>query len=238
MPKLSLSTLAFLFALVCSPHAFSQSFALKGTALRISDGDTITMRLDHNGSNVEVRLAEIDAPEIAHGEDRPTQPYGDIARDNLRKLVSIGEEVDAQCYEKDERGRSVCRVNTSRGTDLSLAMVSAGHAQAYRRYVRDSTILIAEGKAKASSLGLWSGAYPIAPETWRRICWDASLRPDNAWCEDGKKPWLTPVVDPSHSSAPDDSRTAKLKNTAQTAYNAIASWLGDRYSSFLGRFRT
>jgi endonuclease YncB( thermonuclease family) len=211
----------------------AQSFSFKGTVIRVLDGDTLTVRMDKIGNTVEVSLAEIDAPEMSQGADRPMQPYGDLALANLRKYVGINEEVTAECSNKNVHGRSVCRLVTSKGIDLSLAMVSTGYAQVYRRYARDGALLIAEQKAKAEAIGIWAGMYPLAPETWRRVCWDAALRPDNAWCEDGRKPTPVAVMPKSENSEPPASSWASI----WAAYSELSHWFDTRTNSFLNRIR-
>ncbi len=164
---------AFAIAMAMCALAHAQfTFELRGQVAHVDDGDTIIL---HPGSQ-RVRLAEIDAPEIDHSTHRPGQPHGLAARAALVALMPIGSAVTAQCYERDDRGRAVCRVFYD-GIDLSLEMVRLGHAHAYREYVRDPRILGAQEHAKAAQAGLWALSNAVYPQTWRRSCWDKSDTP-------------------------------------------------------------
>lgn len=194
------------------------AFDLKGIVVSISDGDTINVRSDVNGATVNVRFSDIDAPEIGHGNERPGQPYGLAARDFLRSKVALHEEVTAKCYELDAHGRSVCRIYTSRGIDLNLAMVSAGYAQAYRRYLRDDSLIAVESMARKERLGIWADGAAVAPETWRRICWNISERQANAWCIEETSAKAAGLTKPAENVKPSFSQS--LLAAVGTAYSA------------------
>ena len=63
-----------------------QAHAITATVLSISDGDTIRVRRS-NGRPLSVRLACIDAPEIAQS------PWGQQARAYLQQRLPLGREV-------------------------------------------------------------------------------------------------------------------------------------------------
>jgi micrococcal nuclease len=155
------------------------SHGFSGTVIRVSDGDSLVIR-DMNGANYIVRLTDIDAPETAHGQGRPGQPFSAKATAHLKDLA-LGVAADVACYGTDVRQhrdgptrvRHICRVYVG-GRDLSLLMVEAGLAMANRqnrRYVRDQAVYSHEDLAKRQKAGLWSLQDPIPPWVWRRMCW-------------------------------------------------------------------
>jgi endonuclease YncB( thermonuclease family) len=99
--------------------------ALKGEVLSIGDGDTIRVR--QGGRAITVRLACIDAPEMAQ------HPYGQQARSYLQQRLPIGREVTLDVKTTDHYGRSVAEVFSD--ININLAMVEDGLAFAYRQYL-------------------------------------------------------------------------------------------------------
>ena len=102
------------------------------TVVRVSDGDTIRC-----ASGLRVRLAAIDAPEMPGScrEGRrcaPGNPHA--ARAYLASLV-LGRS--ARCEAVGRTHGRVAAWCSVRGTDLSCAMVKAGHAIRYARHDRD-----------------------------------------------------------------------------------------------------
>lgn len=148
------------------------------TVIHVNDGDTLVLR-DAGGRNIIVRLTDIDAPESSHGAGRPGQPFSAKATAHLKDLA-LGMAAQAECYDVDRRQnedkvrfRYICRVHVD-GKDLSLAMIDAGLAMAYRqnkRYVRDTSAYAREDAARGQRLGLWSQTEPIPAWKWRQMCW-------------------------------------------------------------------
>jgi endonuclease YncB( thermonuclease family) len=60
------------WALAAPAHAME----LVGTVVRVSDGDTIAVRVPNQGGLVKVRLLGVDAPEIKHSAKDPGQEPG------------------------------------------------------------------------------------------------------------------------------------------------------------------
>jgi len=97
----------------------------------VHDGDSLRC------NNVRVRLIGIDAPELA---DSPRchdarkaksdcdQTRAIASRDYLRSLTR--GEVRCTVEAQDRYGRALARCSAG-GTDLSAAMIEAGHAEAY-----------------------------------------------------------------------------------------------------------
>lgn len=132
---------------------------LTGKVVGVHDGDTITL-LDAKKYQTKIRLAEIDAPELK-------QPYGNKSKQMLSDMV-FGKDVSVVVSTKDKYGRSVGRVYQS-DTDVNLSMVKQGGAWAYRHYLTDDAILIAEESAKMTGAGLWGlqADQRIPPWQWR-----------------------------------------------------------------------
>ena len=83
--------------------ACANAETIKGNVIRVSDGDTITVVTA--AKKVSVRLAQIDAPEIAHF-GKPTQPFGKESSAYLRNLVN-GKAVRVEIEDVDQYGRFV-----------------------------------------------------------------------------------------------------------------------------------
>lgn len=98
--------LHWLSALAClalAVPAFSASpRSLVSTVQRVADGDTVTA-ISANGPKLRIRLPGIDALEIPHG-NKPGQPYGEEARDNLDHLIG-GKTVRVDVYGSDRYHR-------------------------------------------------------------------------------------------------------------------------------------
>ena len=118
------------------------------TVLSIGDGDTIRVR--QAGRTITVRLACIDAPELAQA------PYGQQARQYLQTRLSIGTPVTLAVKATDRFGRTVAEVID--GINLGLAMVEDGQAFAYRKYLSqcgEKEYLDAEFRASRRRHGVW-----------------------------------------------------------------------------------
>jgi endonuclease YncB( thermonuclease family) len=112
----------------------------------IHDGDTLRAVCDDE--RLQVRLYCIDAPELSQA------PWGRESRDHLRRLTP--GEVAIRIHETDRYGRRVGEILSADGTNLNLAMVSAGQAAVYPRYCRDPRFFAAEREARSGGLGIWS----------------------------------------------------------------------------------
>lgn len=153
---------------VFSVLGFGKPQVVSAVVMRVLDGDTFTARLD-DGRKATVRLVDIDAPEIAHG-DREGQPYGVQAKRELEWMV-LAERVELRCVAADQHGRLVCGVTVG-GANVNLAMVQRGAAWASsKRYLRDKSMARAQHIAQASKVGLWRLPGQVEPWKWRRQCW-------------------------------------------------------------------
>jgi endonuclease YncB( thermonuclease family) len=132
--------------------------ALLCLVVGISDGDTIKVRCPDR-PQIAVRLAEIDAPEEA-------QPFGQRSKQLLSTLC-FRKQAEIRPSIRDRYGRTVARVICA-GTDANAAMVRAGMAWAYARYLTDPEIQALEVAARRQRLGLWADPHPVPPWEWRR----------------------------------------------------------------------
>ncbi len=116
--------------------------ATAATVLSVGDGDTI--RVADGPQRLTIRLACIDAPEMAQA------PYGAASREYLQGLAPVGSVVTIRPQTKDRYGRTVAEVFRN-GRAVNLAMVQSGQAFAYRKYLaacNGGAYLAAEAQAK------------------------------------------------------------------------------------------
>ncbi len=127
----------------------------------VTDGDTVTARCGEPGAyqQVQVRLAEIDAPERK-------QPFGTVSRQHLAALC-FQERATITPEKIDRYGRTVGRVSC-RGKDASIEQVRAGLAWAYTKYLNDPLIGEMEASARSQRVGLWGAPEPVPPWEWRK----------------------------------------------------------------------
>jgi endonuclease YncB( thermonuclease family) len=132
------------------------------TVLSVGDGDTL--RVVDAGKRLTIRLACIDAPEMAQ------PPYGAAARQRLQELAPVGSAVSLRVVKNDRYGRTVAEVLRN-GRSVDLALVRSGAAFAYRRYLSEcdqAAYLGAEATAQRQRLGVWAVPGGIQrPWDWR-----------------------------------------------------------------------
>ncbi len=136
-----------------------------GRVVWVSDGDTITVRLD--GVKEKIRLIGIDTPEL----DDTRVAWRDLAYASrayararlLGKTVAL--ERDALCRDRDRYGRLLRYVVLDDGTDFDEEMIREGYARAYTRFAftRAGPYRTAEEKAQAAGRGRWAAALRQAP---------------------------------------------------------------------------
>ena len=148
---MSRSCLLLLIGLITA-QGVSRAVALaetsRATVLSIGDGDTI--RVQQGTQKLTVRLACIDAPEMAQA------PYGQQARSYLQQRLAMGREVTLQTQTIDKYGRTVAEVISD--ININLAMVEDGQAFAYRKYLGQCDAreyLDAEYRASRHRFGVW-----------------------------------------------------------------------------------
>jgi endonuclease YncB( thermonuclease family) len=146
VPKRLIMGLFLLARLVGDTAAQAQT--IQATVLSIGDGDTLRVR--QAGRTATVRLACIDAPELAQA------PYGQQARRYLQQRLRIGAPVTLEIQTTDRYGRLVAEVIGE--INIGLALVEDGQAFAYRHYLRScdaSDYLDAEHRASRHRFGVW-----------------------------------------------------------------------------------
>ncbi len=131
---------------------------LAGTVTRVKDGDSLIVRLaGAPGGSIEVRLYGIDTPERS-------QAGGEEARRFLQRRV-LNRRVEVEPVTQDSYDRMIGILYLD-GASVNTALVEAGHAWAYRRYLgevpgADAFCRLEDG-ARQGRRGLW--AQP--PSTW------------------------------------------------------------------------
>ncbi|WP_216905706.1 thermonuclease family protein [Synechococcus sp. CCY 0621] len=128
--------------------AASRAQSIRATVLSIGDGDTI--RVQQGQQRITVRLACIDAPEMAQAPD------GANARRYLQTRLRLGSSVTLRPQTVDRYGRTVAEVIGE--VNLNLALVEDGMAFAYRKYLGQCDAreyVEAESRASRSRYGVW-----------------------------------------------------------------------------------
>jgi endonuclease YncB( thermonuclease family) len=147
-PPLAALLLAAAMAMAATSPTAVAGPEVRATALSIGDGDTI--RVQQGQQRITVRLACIDAPEMAQ------TPYGAQSRAYLQTRLRIGTPVTLLAQTVDRYGRTVAEVIGE--INLGLAMVEDGQAFAYRKYLGQCDAreyLDAEFRASRSRYGVW-----------------------------------------------------------------------------------
>jgi micrococcal nuclease len=138
--------------------------------LSVGDGDTLTV-VNEQGSRITVRLACVDAPEMAQ------KPYGEMAARRLRQLTPVGTSVTLRVVDRDRYNRTVAEVSRAimgGAVNVNLQTVTEGQAVVYRQYLGNCSaslqrqLVQAEQVAKQQRLGFWQQANPVLPEIYRR----------------------------------------------------------------------
>ncbi len=156
------STLCLLGMLAASVVARAQEpeRILQGTVVRVSDGDTMDVRVG-DGSLVRVRLYGVDAPELS-------QTFGGESRRYAAAAV-LKRKVQVHQKDLDKYGRLVGQIFVD-GQDLGLELLQAGMVWWYRQYCDDPRYGQAQDAARQQRRGLWGapGGDPQAPWEYRR----------------------------------------------------------------------
>ncbi|MCP9840169.1 thermonuclease family protein [Synechococcus sp. J7-Johnson] len=147
-PPLATLLLAVVMTLAATSPAALADPEVRATVLSIGDGDTI--RVQQGGKRITIRLACIDAPEMAQSPD------GANARRYLQTRLRLGSSVTLRPQTVDRYGRTVAEVIGE--VNLNLALVEDGMAFAYRKYLGQcdaKEYLDAEFRASRSRTGVW-----------------------------------------------------------------------------------
>jgi endonuclease YncB( thermonuclease family) len=120
------------------------------TVLSVGDGDSL--RLRRGDTQLKVRLACIDAPELRQ------RPEGEWARQALQALLPVGSGVAVRRLATDRYGREVVELS-HRGRNVNQALVARGAAFVYWAYIRGcdrQTYGRLETQARLQRLGVWA----------------------------------------------------------------------------------
>lgn len=150
------------------------AFLIAGAAARADDLAGHAAAWDGDGlmlGGVHVRLHGIDAFEREQACIRDAVPYpcGEAARRQLERLLARhGWQVTCAVIDTDRYGRPVAACHAG-NTDLALAMVEAGWALAWERYLEGEKLeryRAAQEGAEAAGRGAWAGRFE-RPWDWR-----------------------------------------------------------------------
>lgn len=143
---------------VAADEALKDSKEVTGVVIKVEDGDTLTMLIDQRPVNI--RLAEIDAPERG-------QRFYRASGESLRTLCA-GQQAAFRQTDLDRRyqrpvGRVVCR-----GTDVGVHQVTNGLAWVFDQYADPKSLLYPlQAAAMSARRGLWADEMPMPPWEWR-----------------------------------------------------------------------
>ena len=138
---------------------FAVAEEIIGHVVGVADGDTLTLLVEGH-EQIKVRLAEIDAPE-------KSQPFGQRSKQSLSDLC-FDKEAVLEKTATDRYGRTVAKV-TCEGVNANAEQIRVGLAWAYRKYLRDQSLLDLESEAREAKRGLWVDSKPVAPWDFRKL---------------------------------------------------------------------
>ena len=135
------------------------SSSFQGRVVDVHDGDTITVE-DAFKNRVKIRLAKIDAPELAQND-------GKEARRHLADLIDC-KNVQIESKGNDGYGRILAIVFDNYGNEVNLQMVKDGWAWHFKEYDQSYNYSQAEDNAKWQGKGIWRFGTPTPPWEWRK----------------------------------------------------------------------
>lgn len=146
-------------ALTCALCAAAPSARFDAAVVKVVDGDSLWLRPAGADQAVEVRVQDIDAPEIC-------QPWGRQAREALAERVA-GRTLVVQPRGRDTHGRLLALISIG-GENLGAWMVGEGHAWSIRTRWDRGPLVKEERMASALRRGLWTEPNPVEPRAFRR----------------------------------------------------------------------
>lgn len=149
----------------------------EATVIKVSDGDTLTVR-NSNKQKVVIRLACIDSAESG-------QPTGAEAKEYLNELLPPGTAIKVKEAATDQYERVVAQIYAD-GQLINLRLVALGHAVIYPAYFKPCREVgglyhLAQDSARANKLGFWSQLNPIFPWNWRKRAVPRHVLPPGEW---------------------------------------------------------
>jgi micrococcal nuclease len=143
--------------------------AAQFTVLEVLSGDMI--RAAGHGTEITVRLAGIDAPELCSQDDDLAQPFSAEARDYLEKLT-LRKTVSLKSYGEIRYGIYWGEIFLG-PKNINLEMLRSGYAETSRedspKRFNLAPYFQIEKQARAAKRGIWAqGKEYISPSTWRK----------------------------------------------------------------------
>lgn len=143
--------------------------AAQFTVLEVLSGDMI--RAAGHGTEITVRLAGIDAPELCSQDEDLAQPFSAEARDYLEKLT-LKKTISLKSYGEIRYGIYWGEIYLGE-KNINLEMLRSGYAETSREDSPAGFNLAPyfhiEKQAKAAKRGVWAqGKEYISPSTWRK----------------------------------------------------------------------
>lgn len=152
-------------------HQSGAAHDFTAKVIAVLDGDTVLIR--RAGGLVKIRLAEIDAPEVAHAvldgltsSSQKDQAFGEASKRSLSGMV-LGKQVDVVTQAVDQYGRLVAKLSID-GLDVNAEQVRRGMAWEYSHHYGNHALVALQEEAKQAARGLWARDKPIPPGDWRR----------------------------------------------------------------------
>jgi len=146
---------AVLFLLGTLNAAHAEEFS--ANVIVVMDGDTVLVLRDN--MRIKVRLAEIDAPEIA-------QAFGEKSKQSLAELV-LNKQVHVDSQAVDVYGRLVALIKVGE-LNVNHEQVQRGMAWTSSRSNRGEMLLALQNDAQKAKRGLWAQTDPMPPRAWRK----------------------------------------------------------------------
>jgi len=143
---------------------------IDGTVTRVTDGDSLWLEPAQGGAPLELRLLDIDAPEIC-------QVWGPEAKQALQELV-LKKPVSVRISGRDTHGRTLGTVYLDT-LNVNKSLVQEGHAWSNRYKFDRGPYVADERMAKALSRGFNSMGGAVMPRDFRR---------DHGPCQVGEAP--------------------------------------------------
>ena len=138
-----------------------------GRVIVVIDGDTVLVL--KRGHPLKVRLADIDAPEVAHpgrgGQPSDFQPYGPESTAALKRMV-LHKRVRVETLAIDKYGRTIALLYDGK-INVNEEMVRRGMAWEYSHYHSDRRFIALQQQAQQAKRGLWRQHDPTPPWQWR-----------------------------------------------------------------------
>ena len=158
----------------------NQFAAAKYPVKRVSDGDTLTV-VDPKGTDIHVRFACVDAPEIPHSakdresrklKDRNQFKWGIEAAERLQELIDrAGDRVNLTVTDSDRYGRQVAEVRLGDGTLVQEVLAREGLVLVFEPYLKNcpdaAKVQQAQALAQQQQQGVWSDPKFIPPWKYR-----------------------------------------------------------------------